>query len=61
MVLGISVFSENVTTVKPQKFPVLRGHSKEHSAILLTYSKLPFVIKIFILSILSGRLRQGLL
>ena len=33
----------------------------EHSAILLTRIKLPFVIKIFILSIFSGCLRQVLL
>ena len=33
----------------------------EHSAILLTFIKLPFVIKIFVLSILSGQLRQVLL
>ena len=32
----------------------------KHSAILLTI-KLPFVFKIFVLSILSGRLRQVLL
>ena len=30
----------------------------EHSAILLTFIKLPFVIKIFVLSILSGRFTQ---
>ena len=30
----------------------------EHSAILLTFIKLPFVFKTFVLSILSGRLRQ---
>ena len=30
----------------------------EHSAILLTFIKLPFVIKIFVLSILSGRFIQ---
>ena len=29
----------------------------EHSAILLTFLKLQFVIKIFVLSIFSGRLR----
>ena len=34
---------------------------REHSAILSTFIKLPFVIKIFVLSILSGRLRQVLL
>ena len=33
----------------------------EHSAILLTFIKEPFVIKIFILSILSGRFTQVLL
>ena len=33
----------------------------EHSAILSTFMKLPFVIKIFILSILSGRFTQVLL
>ena len=32
----------------------------EHSAILLTCSKLPFVIKIFILSILEWPLKTGL-
>ena len=31
----------------------------EHSAVLLTFIKLPFVIKIFVLSILSGRFTQG--
>ena len=57
--------------------PVLSGHSKkktnyhlmqvksiaegEHSAILLTFIKLPFVIKIFVLSFLSGCLRHVLL
>ena len=34
---------------------------REHSAILSTFIKLLFVIKIFVLSILSGRLRQVLL
>ena len=33
----------------------------EHSAILLTRIKLPFVIQIFVLSILRGCLRQVLL
>ena len=32
----------------------------EHSAILSTFIKLPFVIKIFVLSILSGRFTQVL-
>ena len=31
---------------------------REHSAILLTFIKLPFVIKIFVLSFLSGRLHR---
>ena len=35
--------------------------SEKHSAILLTFTKLPFVIKIFVLSFLSGRLQQVLL
>ena len=35
--------------------------SLEHSAILLTCIKLPSVFKTFVLSILSGRLRQVLL
>ena len=33
----------------------------EHSAILLTFIKLSFVIKFFVLSIFSGRFRQVLL
>ena len=33
---------------------------EEHSAIRLTFIKLPYVIKIFILSILSGRFTQVL-
>ena len=32
----------------------------EHSAILSTFIKLPFVIKIFVLSIMSGRFTQVL-
>ena len=34
---------------------------EEHSAIILTFIKLPFVIKIFILSFLNGCLRHALL
>ena len=37
---------------------VLQG---EHSAILSTFIKLPFVIKVIVLSILSGCFTQGLL
>ena len=33
----------------------------EHSAILLTFVELPFIIKIFVLSGLSGRFTQVLL
>ena len=33
----------------------------EHSAILLTIIKLPFVIKIYVLSVLSGRFTQDVL
>ena len=33
----------------------------EHSAILSTFIKLPIVIKIFVLSILSGQQRQVIL
>ena len=43
----------NGNTVKP----VLQSAPREHSAILLTFIKLPFVFKTF----LSGRLRQVLL
>ena len=32
--------------------------SIENSAIIVTFIKLPFVIKIFVLSILSGRFTQ---
>ena len=34
---------------------------QEHSAIILTFIKLPFVFKTFVLSFLSGHLRQVLL
>ena len=40
---------------------VLQNAQWEHSAILSIFIKLPFVIKIFVLSILSGFLRQVLL
>ena len=33
----------------------------EHSSILLTFTKLKFAIKIFVLSVLSGRFTQVLL
>ena len=39
-------------------FRMLQG---EHSAILSTFIKLPFALKTFVLSILSGRSRQVLL
>ena len=40
---------------------VLQNALSEHSAILSTFIKLPFVLKIFVLSILSGRFTQVLL
>ena len=40
---------------------MLQNAPREHSAILLTFIKLPFVFKTFVLSTLSGRLRQVLL
>ena len=56
---------DNDITVKP----VLSGHSErrpkigfqgEHSAILLTCIKLPFVFKTFVLSIFEWPLKTGL-
>ena len=41
-----------------QKYCRMLQGELEHSAILLTFIKLPFAIKIFVLSILSGHLRQ---
>ena len=35
-------------------------HQGEHSAILLTFIKLPFVIKIFVLSIFERPLKTGI-
>ena len=55
------------TTLKEEQKLFLRptiAHCRSkvlHSAILLTSIKVLFVIKTFVLSILSGRLRQGLL
>ena len=40
---------------------VLQNAPREHSAILSTFIKLPFVVKTFVLSILSDHLRQVLL
>ena len=39
----------------------MQNAPREHSAILSTFIKLPFVFKTFVLSIFSGRLRQALL
>ena len=53
------VFEDQFLLNAGQKYcRMLQG---EHSAILLTFIKLPFAIEIFVLSILSGRLRQVLL
>ena len=52
-------FQDRLSLNAGQKYcRMLQG---EHSAILSTFIKLPFAIKSFILSILSGRLRQVLL
>ena len=40
---------------------MLQNAPREHSAILSTFIKLPFVFKTFVLSILSGPFRQVLL
>ena len=40
---------------------VLQNAPREHSAILSTFIKLSFVVKTFVLSISSGRLRKVLL
>ena len=41
--------------------PVKSIAEEEHSAILLTFIKLPFVIMVFVLSFLSGRFTQVLM
>ena len=52
-------FQDQLSLNAGQKYcRMLQG---EHSAILLTFIKLPFVIKIFVLSILSGCFTQGFL
>ena len=52
-------FQDQLSLNVGQKY--CRMFQGEHSAILSTFIKLSFVIKIFVLSILSGRLRQVLL
>ena len=53
--MHICILTDNYT-VKP----VLSGTQKgEHSAILLTFIKLPFFIKIFVLSSLEWLLKAG--
>ena len=52
-------FQYRVSLNAGQKY--CRMLQEEHSAILSTFIKLPSVIKIFVLSILNGRLRQVLL
>ena len=52
-------FQDSLSLNAGQKYcRMLQG---EHSAILLTFTKLPFVIKILVLYILSGRFTQVLL
>ena len=53
------IFSLDSAVVEAQK--MLSSHEGEHSAILSTFIKLPFVIEIFVLSILSGRFSKVLL
>ena len=51
-------FQDELSLNAGQKYcRMLQG---EHSAILSMFIRLPFVIKIFVLSILSGRFRQVL-
>ena len=45
-------FQDQLSLIAGQKY--CRMLQEEHSAILTTFIKLPFVIKIFILPILSG-------
>ena len=52
-------FQDKLSLNAGQKY--FRMLQEEHSAILSTFIKLPFVIKIFVLSILSGRFTQVLL
>ena len=52
-------FQDQISLNAGQKYcKMLQG---EHSAILLTFIKLSFVIKVFVLSFLSGRFTQVLL
>ena len=52
-------FQDQLSLNAGQKY--CRMLQREHSAILSTFIKLPFVIKIFVLSILSGLFTQVLL
>ena len=52
-------FQDQLSLNAGQKY--CRMLQREHSAILLTFIKLPFIIKIFVLSILSGHFTQVLL
>ena len=52
-------FQDHLPLNADQKY--FRILQREHSAILSTFIKLPYVIKIFVLSIFSGRFTQALL
>ena len=52
-------FHDRLSLIAGQKY--CRMLQREHSAILLTFIKLPVVIKTFVLSILSGRFTHVLL
>ena len=54
-----NVFQDKLSLNAGQKYR--RMSQREHSAILLTFIKLPFFIKIFVCLLLSGPLRQVLL
>ena len=53
-------FQDQLSFDAGQKYcGMLQGEHSEHSAILLTFIKLPFVIKIFVLCIFEWLLKTG--
>ena len=54
------VFKTNYRLLQVKSMAECSKGSIQHSAILSTFIKLPFVIKILVLSILSGRFTQVL-
>ena len=55
------VFMSNCRLMQVKSMFCLHILQREHSAILSTFIKLPFAIKTFVLSILSGRFTKILL